>query len=131
MISARLIMAALVAAAVAWGSTLGGTLAHAHSLSDRHSASQFAVFDADADHHVVIDDHHHDEQQPSDGDQNSPPEPESAVFHVHGPSFVALTPDPIVFKLTVAATSANPPARIVSLYSRSDAPAERPPRLIL
>lgn len=131
MMLVRHIMAAFLAAAVAWGSAMGGAPAHAHPLSGHHGTPQFAVFEADAHHHAVIDDHHHDEQQPSDGDQNVPPEHENAVFHVHGPSLVAVTPDPIVFNLRVAASSASPPYRLVSLHSRSDMPPDRPPRLIL
>jgi hypothetical protein len=127
----RHIMAAFVAAAVAWGSTLGGAPGHAHPLSDNHGTHHVAVFGADADHHAAADDHHHDEQQPSDDDQNGPPEHENAVFHIHGPSFIALTTDPIVLSLWVAASSVSPSDGHVPLYSRSEMPPDRPPRLIL
>lgn len=124
-------MAAFVATAVAWGSSLGGAPAHAHPLLDHLGTPHLAVIDADTDHHALLDDHHHRDQQPSDGDQNSPPEHEDAVFHVHGTSFVAVTPDPIVFNLRAAISSTSQPERLVSLHSRSDMPPDRPPRLIL
>lgn len=128
----RQIIAAVMAASLVWVGSAGAALAHAHKMDGDHGAAVHAIAAPDADHHHDdhADDHHQPVDHHDDGD-GLPHDHEKGIFHVHVLTFVALEAEYPTVPQVRSAKSVEAPLLVVPLHTRSETPADRPPRTFL
>jgi len=132
MIARRQIIAAFMAALLAWVGAAAPMHAHTHDVSGHH-ASDSRVISVDFGHAHAHSDLGHDDPEVGEPlhDEQMPHDHEKGVFHVHTMTFVAVEAEvPQVAQASVAG-DIDLPILVVPLHTRSVLPPDRPPRFFL